>query len=267
MTMTSLRHNGDTRAEKESGSSLWPLGLAGAIFVMAVGLLLEIWGRKSGAALLVLGGLAVVVCLMGWANNLIHEAAAQPANDRMTDDRWMRNGVKLFLASETAIFGAFFAHHFYAEWHASTWPPPGAPTLSTHLPAIATLILMSSSATMQWAHSYLLRGKRTQATAFTLVTILLGVIFLGFQGHEWGFLKAYDNFTQSTGAFGTSFYTMTGFHGLHVTVGIVMLAIVWFRLRLGHFDQQKHFAFIAATWYWHFVDFIWILLFFTMYLL
>ncbi len=119
---------------------------------------------------------------------------------------------------------------------------------------------------MQWAHAALVRNRRRAAGLWTLATITLGTVFLGFQGHEWGFLKSYDKFTQTGGTFGTTFYAMTGFHGLHVMVGLVMLILVWFRMRLGHFDPERHFAFIAAAWYWHFVDFVWVLLFFTVYL-
>jgi cytochrome c oxidase subunit 3 len=244
--------------------SFWPLLLALSIGVLPVGFLLSVWTNK-GTALLVIGGVLVVTCLMGWANQLIRETSSLP--DILEDDRWMRNGMKLFLLSEAAIFGAFFAHYYSTRISAPTWPLAGAPKLSTTLPAIATLILMSSSVTMEFAHKALKIGRRGVASLLTLVTIILGVIFLSFQGHEWGFLRTYDKFTHQSGISGTLFYVMTGFHGAHVATGILMLLIVWFRLRLGHFDPQRHFSFLAASWYWHFVDVVWIALFFSIYLI
>jgi cytochrome c oxidase subunit 3 len=244
--------------------SYWPIALAFAMAILPVGLLLAMWGGSEASSLLVLGGLATIICLTGWANILVRETATLP--NLMEDDRWMRMGILLFLISESAIFGALFAHHFYARWHAPVWPPAGAPKLSTQLPAIATLILMASSATVQQAHSAIVRGRRKAADRWLALTILMGVIFLAFQGYDWGFLKTYDHFTQTSGAFGSSFYAMTGFHGLHVLGGLIMLSVVWFRLRLGHFDPQRHFSLAAASWYWHFVDLIWVFLFFTIYL-
>jgi cytochrome c oxidase subunit III len=264
MTTTQLAETGDHGSAHVTPPSFWPVALAMTVGLIPVGLLLDIWLGKWGTGIMVLAGLASVLCLMGWANRVIRDMGEVP--DAAHEDRGLRMSVILFLASEITIFGALFAHHFYSRFHAAHWPPDGAPTLSTALPAIATLILMVSSATMQWAHAALAKGKRKAASNWVLLTFLMGIVFLGFQGHEWGFLREYDKFTQTSGTFGTSFYSMTGFHGLHVTVGLIMLGLVWMRLRMGHFDPQKHFSFAAAAWYWHFVDAVWIFLFFTMYL-
>jgi cytochrome c oxidase subunit 3 len=244
--------------------SLWPLFLAFSIGILPVGFLLAVWTQK-GTALLIIGGVLVVTCLLGWANQLIRETATLP--NIAEDDHWMRAGMKLFLISEAAIFGAFFAHYYSIRGSAATWPLPGAPHLATTFPAIATLILMSSSVTMEFAHHALKAARRKVASLLTLTTIVLGIIFLSFQGHEWGFLKTYDKFTHQSGVAGTLFYVMTGFHGAHVATGILMLMIVWLRLRLGHFDPNRHFSFVAASWYWHFVDVVWIGLFFSIYLI
>jgi cytochrome c oxidase subunit 3 len=244
--------------------SYWPAALACALGVLPVGVLFSMWGGSSATLILVLGGLASLICLMGWANILVRETASLP--NLMEDDRWMRMGILLFLISETAIFGALFVHHYYFRWHATVWPPDGAPKLATQLPAIATLILMASSATVQQAHAAIIKGHRKTAERWLLLTIVMGVFFLSLQGYDWGFLKTYDNFTVTSGSFGSSFFAMTGFHGLHVLGGLIMLSVVWFRLRLGHFDTQRHFSLVAASWYWHFVDLIWIFLFFTIYL-
>jgi cytochrome c oxidase subunit 3 len=245
--------------------SYWPIASALSAMLLPFGFLATVWNWGGGTALLVGGGLLTVICLMGWANSLIKENATLP--DVQEDERWMRMGFKLFLISEAAIFGAFFAHHYYTRWHFAVWPPEGAPELNTHWPAVATLILMFSSATMEWAHAAMMQNKREHAKWWTLATIVLGIVFLGFQAHEYGFLKAYDNFTLSSGMFGSHFFAMTGFHGLHVATGIFLLTLVYLRFRLGHFDEKRHFSFFAAAWYWHFVDFVWIFLFFTIYLI
>lgn len=215
-------------------------------------------------SIMVIGGLLGITGAMGWASALIKENSEIP--DVIEDDRWMKLGLKLFLISETAIFGSFFAHHYYSRTQTAVWPPVGAPELDTTLPAIATLILMSSSVTMELAHHMLKKGNRTLARNLTFVTIALGVIFLGFQAHEWGFLKAYDQFTLQSGTYGTLFFAMTGFHGAHVATGILLMLVVWLRLQMGHYTPERHFSFAAASWYWHFVDVIWIFLFFTVYL-
>ncbi len=246
--------------------SYWPFALAMSILLIPAGFLMLVWGwgQGLGTSILLFGSLLTVICLMGWASTLIKETSSLP--DIMEDDRWMRSGLKLFLVSEAAIFAAFFGHHYYTRAHAAVWPPDGAPHIDTTLPAIATLILMSSSVTMEYAHHLMIKGKKLAARRWVLLTIVLGVIFLGFQGHEYGFLKAYDQFTIQSGVYGSQFFSMTGFHGMHVATGLVMLLIVWFRLRVGHFDEKRHFSFVAASWYWHFVDIIWVFLFFTIYL-
>jgi cytochrome c oxidase subunit III len=245
--------------------SYWPISLAFSVGLIPFGFLLWLWHGPISVPLMIAGGILTLVTMMGWANTLIKETAGLP--DVAEDTHWMKHGLKLFLTSEAAIFGSLFAHHYYSRAHYPTWPPAGAPRLDTHLPAIATLILMSSSVTMEFAHHFLKKGHRRPAAWLTFVTIVLGVIFLGFQGHEWGFLKAYDEFTIKSGTAGSSFFAMTGFHGLHVATGLIMLMIVWVRLRLGHFDPERHFSFVAASWYWHFVDAVWIFLFFTIYLI
>jgi cytochrome c oxidase subunit III len=264
MTHPSMQHDSGQEPIHLPPPSYWPILAAFSIAFLPVGFLLAVWHGRGATEVLILGALATVICLMGWANSLIRETATLP--DIMEDDKWMRMGILLFLVSEAAIFAVFFVHHYHSRL-IMPWPPQGAPELQTTLPAIATLILMASSATMQWAHSFLRRGHRRAAGWLTAVTVVLGAVFLGFQGHEWGYLKVYDKFTQSSGTFGTSFYALTGFHGAHVATGIVLLTMVWLRLRLGHFDTRRHFAFVAASWYWHFVDLVWILLFFTIYLI
>lgn len=244
--------------------SYWPIFTALSAGMLLIGVLLWLWQASMGVTLIVIGAFLAIVGLMGWCQALIKENDELP--DAIEDDRWMKMGLKLFLVSEAAIFGAFFAHHYYTRFEFPQWPPVGAPHLDTTLPAIATLILMSSSVTMEFSHHLLKQGKKEGSRFWLGITIILGVIFLGFQGHEYGFLKTYDDFSLESGMFGTHFFAMTGFHGAHVATGIILMSIVLLRLQLGHYTPERHFSFAAASWYWHFVDVIWIFLFFTIYL-
>lgn len=270
--------------------SYWPLISALGVGFLPTGLLVFVWGGKLGLLILALGGAITLLGIGGWTHTLVREklivssvspiVSGASGAELRDSGKWsesahhkqnlkesgLKNSVKLFLVSETAVFGALFAHHFYSRAHFPIWPPAGAPELATRIPAIATLILMSSSFTIKWAHSALQKGKQVACQWLVLLTILLGVAFLSAQGYEWGFLKAFDQFTQKSGTFGTSFYMMTGFHGLHVSMGLIVLALTYIRLRLGHFDPHNHFFFTASSWYWHFVDVVWIFLFGTIYL-
>lgn len=252
-------------AENGHHSSSWPIFLAFAVGLLPTGLLLDVWVGKIGLAVLGLGGLLTLYGIGGWIHVLIRERI--DLGELLSREPWQRNFVKLFLLSEAAIFGALFAHHFYSRAHVAVWPPEGAPHLDTTIPFLATLILVASSFTMERAHKFLLAGKQRLSQRWVIISIIMGIVFLSCQGYEWGFLKAYDEFTIKSGPFGTSFYMMTGFHGLHVSMGLVALTLAFVRLRLGHFTPQNHFYFVGATWYWHFVDIVWVFLFGTMYLL
>jgi len=249
----------------EHHGSWWPIFLALGIGLMPTGVLLLVWAGKFGLVLLALGGVMTLTGVGGWLNVLIKERLAHlDAADR---EAWSRNAIKLFLVSEAAVFGALFAHHYYARAHFPTWPPEGAPHLDLTIPAIATTLLIASSFTMEHAHKLLLKGKMPATQRWVILTILLGGIFLSCQAYEWGFLKVFDQFTLKSGTFGTSFFMMTGFHGLHVSMGLIVLILTFVRLRLGHFTPRNHFFFVGASWYWHFVDVVWWFLFMTMYLL
>ncbi|HEY3328161.1 MAG TPA: cytochrome c oxidase subunit 3, partial [Novimethylophilus sp.] len=129
------------------------------------------------------------------------------------------------------------------------------------IPAINTLILLSSGATVTWAHWGLKRNNRTQIKIGLALTILLGALFLALQTHEY--MSA--DFSLKTGIYGATFYMLTGFHGAHVTLGAIMLTVILGRVIAGHFTADRHFAFEAVSWYWHFVDVVWLMLFVFVY--
>jgi cytochrome c oxidase subunit 3 len=160
----------------------------------------------------------------------------------------------------------FFTNLLLWEGYESTWPTNGPGNIGGEyetmppfgLPLINTALLLTSSITVTIAHHALIAGKRTQLSIFLAATFLLGFVFVYLQGVEY--IHAYQdlNLTLSSGIYGSTFYMLTGFHGMHVTIGAIMLTIIFFRVLKGHFTTDKHFAFEAVAWYWHFVDVVWI---------
>ena len=139
-------------------------------------------------------------------------------------------------------------------------------TLSTVSTAtINTLLLLSSGVTLTIAHHALIAGNRAKTTTFMWITVLLGATFLGVQGYEYHHAYTELNLKLSSGAYGTTFFMLTGFHGFHVFVGMLMLLFITIRLEKGHFTPQRHFGFEGAAWYWHFVDVVWLGLYIVVY--
>jgi cytochrome c oxidase subunit 3 len=177
-------------------------------------------------------------------------------------------GMMLFIASEVMFFAALFAAYFNVKASAPVFPPPGTDFITpVPLPLIVTAILLTSSLTMQWATSRIRKGDRTGMNRAIAVTLALGIIFLFLQVYDYYVLVTHDDFTISSGVYGTLFYTMTGFHGAHVLGGVIGLAVILARGVQGQFSRRHHVAVEAVHYYWHFVDVVWVLLFLTIYLL
>jgi len=175
-------------------------------------------------------------------------------------------GMLLFISSEVMFFGGLFATYFSARASfAGAWgPPPGAPELEIlPVPLPITLILLSSSVTMHWAVRAIARGDSGRLRMWLIVTLGLGLLFLAGQAYDYSTL----GFGISDGVYGTVFYTLTGFHGAHVFGGVVGLAILTARAGQGQFSARNHVAVEAVSYYWHFVDVVWVALFTTLYLL
>jgi len=159
------------------------------------------------------------------------------------------------------------------EGFESTWPTNGPGNIGGDyepmgpfgLPLINTVLLLSSSVTLTIAHHALLKGQRSLVKLFLAATFVLGFIFVFLQAEEY--IEAYQhmNLTLGSGIYGSTFFMLTGFHGMHVTIGAIMLTIIWFRVLKGHFTPDKHFAFEAVAWYWHFVDVVWVALYVFVY--
>jgi cytochrome c oxidase subunit 3 len=182
-------------------------------------------------------------------------------------------GMLLFIGSElmffAGLFGAYFNTRAAALAAGQAWPPEGTehfiePGL---IPLVATTILIASSFTMQWALVRIKRGDRTGMNRALAITLLMGVVFLGMQVYDYFELLNHYGFGINSGIYGTLFYTMTGFHGAHVFGGVVGIAIVLLRGSAGQFSAKHHVAVEAVSAYWHFVDVVWIGLFFVLYFL
>jgi cytochrome c oxidase subunit 3 len=261
--------------------SFWPIVGSSALLCLAGGFILVLAKVPAGPWAMALGTALLAVMLFGWFGAVIGENQAGLLSGQV--DASFRWGMMWFIFSEVMFFAGFFGALFYARhiaipWLAEaqllwpgftdTWPSAGpaphdpfTPAAAWGIPAINTLILLSSGATVTWAHWGLKLHRRWQLKAGLILTVALGVLFLALQIHEY----AVADFTIRTGIYGATFYMLTGFHGLHVTLGAIMLAVITGRVFAGHFDSQHHFGFEAAAWYWHFVDVVWLMLFVFVY--
>lgn len=263
------------------GPSLWPFIASTALFLLAGGFAMALNKIAPGRYLMMAGGLIFAYLLFGWFGQVIKESVGGLFNKQVdTSFRW---GMGWFIFSEVMFFFGFFGALFYTRnvsvpWIAdaqllwpnfkATWPTAGpgitdafTPMKAWGLPAINTMLLLTSGATLTYAHWGLMKNKRTQLIIGLILTIALGVTFLFLQAHEY----ADAGFTIKTGIYGATFYMLTGFHGLHVTMGAIMLTIILLRVLKGHFDSDNHFGFEAVAWYWHFVDVVWLFLFIFVY--
>ena len=198
------------------------------------------------------------------ADALLEEAEG-PSNESL--------GIMLFIVSEAVMFGAFFAQYFYNRILSDGWPnraglPEGFERVpSFPLPVVLTVVLVASGFTAHWAQSAIRRDDRDAFQGWLIVTILLGLSFLGGQAYEYTNLIVSEGFNITSGIYGTVFFSLTGLHGLHVTAGVVLLIGVLIRAFLGHFSSRSHFGVEGTVLYWHFVDVVWIALYVTLYAL
>jgi len=275
--------------------SRWPITGSIGLFSLLVGFSMFLNGSDFGRYLMMAGAAIIVIMLFGWFGTVIRESERGNYNDQV--DLSFRWGMGWFIFSEVMFFAAFFGALFYArelsvpwlggagnnaETHAllwpafsAMWPTNGPGDVGGHfesmgawgIPALNTLILLTSGVTVTWAHWGLKKEKRSQLVLGLLATVALGFIFLGFQAYEYGHAYTEMNLTLESGIYGTTFFMLTGFHGLHVTIGAIILTVILFRSMAGHFTPARHFAFEGAAWYWHFVDVVWLGLFIFVYVL
>jgi cytochrome c oxidase subunit III len=274
----------------------WPI--LGSIGLSSTVVGAALWINETtayGKYIMAFGIVCLLSMMFGWFRTVIGESIAGIYNKQV--DTSFRMGMMWFIFSEVMFFAAFFGALFYARnmsvpwiggegdgaltnyflWNGYTpaWPTNGPAAVggtfetmpAWGVPLLNTLILLSSGVTITIAHHALRAGNRAQLLIWLGATVVLGALFLNFQAHEY--IEAYTklNLTLGSGVYGSTFFMLTGFHGMHVTLGAIMLTVIWFRCLKGHFSRDHHFAFEAVAWYWHFVDVVWLGLFMFVYVL
>jgi cytochrome c oxidase subunit 3 len=274
--------------------SPWPLVGMASLLITLFGAALTMNGVGIGKYVVVAGLLMFFYLLYGWFRDVITENLNGRYNKQV--DRSFRMGMLWFIASEVFFFMSFFGALFYIRMIAlpwlggegylgasdeflyggtfdATWPSSGpaqmggefTPMSPWGLPAINTLLLLTSGATITWAHWGLKVENQKQLVWGLAATIFLGLLFVMLQAFEYYHAYHELNLTLGSGGYGSTFYMLTGFHGFHVTMGAIMLMAILGRAMSSHFSAHNHFAFEAVAWYWHFVDVVWLGLFIFVY--
>ncbi len=290
MAHSAPTHSADARQQHYAVPQpmAWPIMGSASLFLMALGAVFLFNGTKAGWVGIAAGFMLLLYMMVRWFGDVISESESGKYGP--WEDRSFRWGMSLFIFSEVMFFAAFFGALFSArilsvpelaniEHNALLWPgfsahwPSAGPNFIENftpmgawgLPALNTLLLLSSGVTVTLAHWNLLENNRGKLLLWLGATVLLGVAFLICQAVEY--LHAFQelNLTLHTGVYGSTFFMLTGFHGFHVTIGAIMLTVIWFRCQSGHFKPEHHFAFEGVAWYWHFVDVVWLGLFIFVY--
>lgn len=275
-------------------SSHWPIVGSVGLGVLVVGIGMSLNGHAPAGPWILAAGTAIILYMVfGWFRTVIGESRKGLYNAQV--DRSFRLGMGWFIFSEVLFFGAFFGALFYARVLAvpwlggegigvstqlflwpefeANWPTAGPASLggafetisAWGIPAFNTAILLTSGVTITWAHWGLKHDNRRQLIWGLAATVALGLFFLTLQVYEFGHAYTDLNLTLASGIYGATFYLLTGFHGLHVSLGVIMLSVILLRSLRGHFSSQEHFGFEAVAWYWHFVDVVWLILFVFVY--
>jgi cytochrome c oxidase subunit III len=275
--------------------SRWPFVGSVVMFTMMVGVANWFNGSDWGFNVFMVGLAGMLLTLGFWFGDVISESLQGHYNEQV--DTSFRMGMMWFIFSEVMFFAAFFGALYYARafvlpWQSgegdgaltnnylfqgftSGWPTNGPSDIGGNfetipawgLPLINTLILLTSGVTITMAHHALKANARKALLVWLGLTVALGCIFLFYQAEEY--IHAYQelNLTLGSGIYGSTFFMLTGFHGMHVALGTIMLAVMWLRCAKGHFSKDHHFAFEAVAWYWHFVDVVWLGLFLFVYVI
>ena len=267
--------------------SHWMIFGSGGLLCMGAGAASWFNGWDTGLYVLFLGLAVLMFMMFRWFGDVIDESeSGKYGNWEDVSFRW---GMGWFIFSEIMFFAAFFGALFYARvlaipdlggfdqrvlWpdYKAQWPTSGpmltdpfTPMTAWGIPAINTLLLLFSGVTLTIAHIALKEDDRGKLRLFMLFTIVLGLLFLSLQVYEYSHAYSELNLKLTTGIYGSTFFMLTGFHGFHVTVGATMLIVMLIRCMKGHFKPDRHFAFEAVAWYWHFVDVVWLGVFVVVY--
>jgi len=291
--MSAATPSGETPYYFEPSPSRHPAMAALGLFFVILGAGQWVNGADWGKYALALGMLIWLSTLFVWFKEAIAESESGQYSERVdVSYRW---SMSWFIFSEVMFFAAFFGALYWARAQAlpmlgnldhqvlwpdfkAIWPSSGGGTASPAgtveafttmgpwpIPTINTAILLTSGVTLTIAHHALIAGHRAKTIAWMWVTVLLGIVFLCFQGYEYYHAYHELNLKLTSGIFGSTFFMLTGFHGFHVFVGMLMLLFITLRLQKGHFTAERHFGFEGAAWYWHFVDVVWLGLYILVY--
>ena len=276
-------------------ASKWPFLGSITLFIMMLGVSTWFNGNANSYWFFLAGVALTLVVLFRWFGDVIRESEGGNYNAQV--DVSFRHGMMWFIFSEVMFFAAFFGALYYTRQFAvpwlsgegdgaltnmylwdgflAGWPTNGPANIggafeiipAWGLPLLNTVILLTSGVTITIAHHALIANQRRKLLFWQAATVVLGLLFLGFQAEEY--IHAYHelNLTLGSGIYGSTFFMLTGFHGMHVALGTIMLIIIWFRCAKGHFKPESHFAYEAVAWYWHFVDVVWLGLFLFVYVL
>ncbi len=254
--------------------SPWPLAMSFALLLVASGAVMFMHQVKFGTSIMSAGIIGVLLVMYTWWRDVVKEGLVDKAHTKPVSNG-LRIGMGLFIASEVMFFVAFFWAFFAGaldpkvpfdgSWpiiEGAVWPPKGIVTFDPwDLPFLNTLILLLSGTTVTWAHYALLHKDQKGLINGLACTVALGFIFSLLQAYEY----SHAAFGFKDGKYASVFYMATGFHGAHVIIGTIFLAVCLFRAMKGHFTPEKHLGFEFAAWYWHFVDVVWIFLFVAIY--
>jgi heme/copper-type cytochrome/quinol oxidase subunit 3 len=246
--------------------SPWPIVAALGAFMFTSGGVLYMHKFNGGWNLFSTGLITILYVMYTWWRDIVREATFEDQHSIVVQ-KGLRLGMILFIVSEIMFFFAFFWSFFHSSIApvyniGSVWPPKAITTISTYtIPLTNTFILLTSGATVTWAHHALLVRAKKHTLIALIFTLILATVFTCFQGFEY--INA--PFNISDGVYGSCFYMATGFHGFHVFVGTIALLVSFIRIVLNHFTDKHHFGFESAIWYWHFVDVVWLFLFINVY--
>ncbi|MEF8882215.1 MAG: heme-copper oxidase subunit III [Halapricum sp.] len=260
-------------------ASWWPFVTAIGGAMIYIGAALLIWSGSSNPTLTSIGGLAItmriagagvvsgsVLLLLTGIYGWLYHAFVANYWEHGTESHGsssLRFGMVLFLGSEIATFGAGFVYYFFIR--SGAWSTEAFPELLGSLVLINTAILLASSVTLHFAHVSLRQGNRTRFVQLLGTTLLLGIIFIAGQAYEYYEFIVHEGFTISGGAYASAFYGLTGLHGAHVSLGAVLIGIVFVRGLMGQYSEDRHTSVSTVSMYWHFVDLVWVFLVVTLY--
>nr|YP_010990648.1 cytochrome c oxidase subunit III [Klapperibrachys cremeri]WOW99079.1 cytochrome c oxidase subunit III [Klapperibrachys cremeri] len=244
--------------------SPWPILLSMNIMTMMLGMIL--WINMKNKSLMILGMSLTTMCVLLWMRDIMRESTFQGNHTKMVK-KGIKMGMIMFILSEIMFFFSFFWSFFHSSLSPTIeigmkWPPKSIKTFNPiEIPLLNTIILLSSGASISWTHKNILMNKLEQSKKSLIITIMLGLYFTMLQ--KWEYTQS--SFSISDSIYGSTFFLSTGFHGIHVIIGSILLIVSMWRMSKLHFTKKNHLGFEAAAWYWHFVDVVWLFLYISIY--